>query len=872
MRNSILYLFILFSSSICAQNYQGSVTDSENRQVLDGVIIGLLRTDSLITDYTYTDIKGRFSISSKTNVPTKFISLSLLGYEPRLIAIKDFHNGMQISMKSKVFKIKEVKVISKRLVEKKDTLIYSVSGFKMPQDKNIADVLKKLPGIEVRTDGKIEYQGKAISQFYIEGMNLLEGKYSLASNNLSADKVREVQVLRNHQSIKALKGINFSDQAALNLVLRDNAKAQVIGSADIEGGAEAQKNSDVLWNNRLIGMLFGSHYQNLTMYKNNNTGKNIQSELSNLTQEIYLGKRGINDENGFLSLNNTGLGLSLNRDRFLFNNSHLVTTNQLWKPNKENDFRLQLSYLHDRQKNTLETNTTYLFPDNQMVINELKDHESKKNQLDGEFTFKRNTQSLYINNIFKGYTDFGTGYSSILVNDSKQQQTIESKKQIYRNDFELIHRKENRSFSFSTINSYTNIPQSLLMTPGPEGYNSLMQDIRLKSFNSNSYTYFKHRLWKAYIQYKAGIKIRQQALTSNLYEKDNIIVDNDLYINDANYLELTGYIEPSVTYIHNDLQIEVSLAASVNNMHIKNKTSVANKNTKTHFLPEPALKINYQLTPFWKITGNASYTHSFGDIHELYSGYIFTSYRMASVYSDGFSIDKRQSYSTGMQYSNPLTSLFGYFNIAYSSTHRNLFYDRTITGNMEERKAVYTPTTNPVFSASGRISKAFSFWRSNVALSAYYTSMKNTQILQGEWFRFRTQNINTMFSAGIQPCRFLNFEEKSSYLYSKLHSDLDSKPVHSFQHTLICNILPDEHWKIKWNNELYHSNDKRVSTTFFSDISVLYSIREWEFGINAQNIFNNHSFAQEYVGNMEETYTKFYLRPAGITAKVSFSF
>ena len=64
-------------------------------------------------------------------------------------------------------------------------------------------------------------------------MDLLGKKYSMASENLSAKKVKKVEVFRNHQSIKALKGIQFSNQAAINLVLEDDAKEVLNGMAEI---------------------------------------------------------------------------------------------------------------------------------------------------------------------------------------------------------------------------------------------------------------------------------------------------------------------------------------------------------------------------------------------------------------------------------------------------------------------------------------------------------------------------------------------------------------------------------------------------------------------------------------------------------------
>jgi hypothetical protein len=54
----------------------------------------------------------------------------------------------------------------------------------------------------VLPDGKILYQGKAINKYYIEGLDLLEGKYNLANDNLPYQEVSQVQILENHQHKK----------------------------------------------------------------------------------------------------------------------------------------------------------------------------------------------------------------------------------------------------------------------------------------------------------------------------------------------------------------------------------------------------------------------------------------------------------------------------------------------------------------------------------------------------------------------------------------------------------------------------------------------------------------------------------------------
>ena len=179
--------------------------------------------------------------------------------------ISDFKNGQHIVLQEKTNELKEVVVKSQKVRQEGDTLNYLVNSFKTKQDRTIADVLKKMPGIAINEDGSIEYQGKKINKFYIEGMDLLGGKYTQASENIDVDKVKKIQVFERHQPIKALKNTSFSEQAALNIVLGDGAKNVWAHTIDLAVGMAMNRKSDFLYNNRLFSMFFSRKVQSISM-------------------------------------------------------------------------------------------------------------------------------------------------------------------------------------------------------------------------------------------------------------------------------------------------------------------------------------------------------------------------------------------------------------------------------------------------------------------------------------------------------------------------------------------------------------------------------------------------------------------------------
>lgn len=150
----------------------------------------------------------------------------------------------------------------------------------------------------------------------------MNDRYALASNNISRKRVKAVEVLQNHQPIELLKGKLFSEQAAINLILEDDSKMNLVGTA----GANAD---DMLYSNRLLAMLFKKKYQTLSLYKNDNTGLDLYNEVNSIRLSDLLENRTIEEDALISSV--TTQRPDIDQNRYRFNHSHLVATNHLFQ-------------------------------------------------------------------------------------------------------------------------------------------------------------------------------------------------------------------------------------------------------------------------------------------------------------------------------------------------------------------------------------------------------------------------------------------------------------------------------------------------------------------------------------------------------------
>lgn len=222
MRILITYLFCLFATAVAVAQVSvtGKVIDKENNEPLAGASVIVRGADGKIKKFASSKADGGFAMSVATIAGFR-LEVSAMRYEKRAILLDSVSFPLTVYMTPGDVQLKEVAVKADRIRAQGDTVTYNVGSFAQHQDRSIGDVLKRMPGIDVSNSGKIQYRGEDINKFYIEGSDLLGGKYGIATNGISHDDVGAVEVLENHQPMQVLSGIAFSDKAAINLKLKN---------------------------------------------------------------------------------------------------------------------------------------------------------------------------------------------------------------------------------------------------------------------------------------------------------------------------------------------------------------------------------------------------------------------------------------------------------------------------------------------------------------------------------------------------------------------------------------------------------------------------------------------------------------------------
>ena len=339
---SLLYILILLltACSLSAQQtIKGIVTDAENGQPVDAATVQIRKAGRQVPlTYTLTKADGTFILPLRQADDSLFVHVSLLRYK----AIRQKITAgatLRIRLEPEVFTLKEVEIRPGRVYGRQDTINYDVSQFISPKDEAIKDVLKKLPGVDVDDDGKISYNGKNISKFYVEGMDLTDGRYNQLTNNLQANAVKSEQLRESHETIRDRQKKLTTEAIAINLKLKDDFGDRWIGT--LEGGMGA---SPLLWEGMGNAIQISRKSQSAYIYKGNNRGDDVTDEQNILTQIGAEGKTGPSIPS-FLS--QPSFSAPLKKERLLFNNVHSLSGNRVYKLNETTQLRLNANYLHD---------------------------------------------------------------------------------------------------------------------------------------------------------------------------------------------------------------------------------------------------------------------------------------------------------------------------------------------------------------------------------------------------------------------------------------------------------------------------------------------------------------------------------------------
>lgn len=873
MKRLLLILLTFFSlNDIFAQTtVTGNVRNEKDENVFKAVVVIKNLSDNLIVGYSSTDENGLFNVSLKSNDSILLLNVQGFNIKKETMRIENKNQDLEIVIKEEAIVLQEVSVKSEKIWENNDTISYLTDSFRDTTDVVIADVLKKMPGIEVKDDGKIEYKGKAISKFYIENMDMLQGRYNIATNNIPASDVHLVQIMENHQEVKALKNIDFTDAVALNIKLKADAKGTFILMNEFGIGYDEK----LLWDANIAGMRFGKKMQLLTTIQTNNNGSNLSNKSNG----------GVGSFASTIKPSVPNIG----ERRTTFNDSYGLTINTLHK--LKNDSELSVNVLGGFDKNTKSSfaRTSYLIPDSDSLniyetIN--SDEQSYSLETDINYNLNKNLDYLKINVNVLGNDIINSSdiESSSLIRQNEERQSVATKADIR---WVRKSRKDNeKGIEINSRNVYNITPYHSDVSPGSfpnelnDGinYDMTKQNIDFTSFRSNNTFRFLTLfvIKRISIHPYAIVNVERQTLNSSILcfnDNQDVTLHDDEFNNEMIWFKTQGNLGLRFDYNRRRITSELSLPLQIRHISLDDKINLNSKNeTKLLFLPD--FNFKYKINNSLDISVSSRIYNTTPSLQTQYSGYILKNYRTLSRYDSNLSDTKGNTSSLKFSFNDVMNFFFGDVSVNYNYYVNDVMYSQNFEDNYLIINSIDQKNSGDYLSFSLYLGKGFNRKNININGRCSYGFGKSPQLVEDKVATYNNHGWNANITASINITNSILFSNKFSWsrMASSIESQFKSEDyITTFVENANIDFVLPFGFVIGSSLEYYYtSDDFRTQHFMLLDCNLSYTYKKVKFYLECNNLLNTESFVYSYFTDIYNFYSSYNIRPRSLMLKVKF--
>ena len=231
---------------------KGIVTGETDDETLPGAHI-YVGEDKKPT--TVTNAMGEFTL--KDLLPGELvITASFVGYQAtskKYLVKADTNVGM-INLLPEV--LEEVVITAKPplIIQKGDTTEFNANALKVPEDAELEDLLKKLPGFQI-VDGKLMANGEEVKKIYIDGTEYFLSNPMAALQTLPASLVNKIKMFDGKSEEADFSGYDDGKRfRSLNIETKNPNQLKVFGKANLGYGISEDLEDSFKDNNYNLGV------------------------------------------------------------------------------------------------------------------------------------------------------------------------------------------------------------------------------------------------------------------------------------------------------------------------------------------------------------------------------------------------------------------------------------------------------------------------------------------------------------------------------------------------------------------------------------------------------------------------------------------
>ncbi|HLT53359.1 MAG TPA: carboxypeptidase-like regulatory domain-containing protein [Flavobacteriaceae bacterium] len=889
--NSSLYGFLVFFAFIipisnCHSQtiIIGAVKGQDNKPL---VSLSVILKDSLsqsIIGYTYTDNEGKYLL--KTNKTGKFnLIFSSLGYESKTIVLEMTEEQKEIevnaTLKEKPTFLDEVIVQTERPVTvKNDTVLFKTKFFTDGTEQTVEDLLKKIPGLQVDSEGTIRVGNQEIEKLMVDGDDLFERGYKILSKNMPAYPIEEVELLKNYSNNRLLKGIEESDKVALNLKLDEKSKRLWFGNVETALG------NDGFYQLKGNLMNFGKKNKYYFLTNLNSIGYDATGDIQHLVRPFRINKPasiGDNQQvNDLLSLSPSNF--NFRRERTNFNNAELLSLNAIFNPTEKTKIKT-LGFFNWDETDFYRNSTDFVNVNGTSFTN-TEDYQmrNKKRIAFGKLDI---THDFSKTQMLESVTKYNSGnfndvsnlvFNGVSTLESLQHQnTLFDQKINYTNKFKdkKVFLLTGRFIDEKTPQNY-HINQYFYEDLFPEAEN--VDNVRQHIQNQMQYAGINAHLMD---RKESGNLLELQL--GNEYRKDKLISGLSLLENEAVEEQPNGY-QNHTEYQVNDLYLKSKYRYKMGNLALVGKLDFhqlfntlenhENATQQTPFFVNPSIGFDWVINNKNKIISTYSHNTTNAKILDVYSDFVLTGFRSFSKGTGGFNQLNASSFVLNYQLGNWTDRFFANTYISYVKNHDFFSTNTLLEQNYSQLEKILIKDRE-FLSINTKLDYFFKFISSNLKVDLGYTKGEFKNIVNNSDLRLVTSNnynYGLELRSGFKG--IFNYHIGTKWTTSEVETTIKNSFTNN-NSFLDLSFVFNEKIDLQAQTERYYfGNLETDNTYYFLDFDIRYKLIENKLtlGLTGKNLFDTKVFRNVSISDIGTSTTEYRLLPRFGLLKMEYRF
>ncbi|MBP7699574.1 MAG: hypothetical protein KA101_02945 [Saprospiraceae bacterium] len=411
----------------------GRLLDNEKNPLEAGIVVASVDTSFQILAHAVTNVAGYFELKIlDSTLHTLYLQANYLGYSKQTVFIKKGDNSqLEISLSPSQQEINTVEILAEDIPirQKNDTTVYNVSAFRDSTERNIEEVLKKIPGFQVKENGSITLNGKTVEKVLFEGDDVFGRKYDIGTKNIRAEMISKIEAIDNFQQNPLLNAVNNSESLVLNLKLENDQKN--ILSGVVTAGLGYGKN-ELKYNLNANFFLVSKAKKIIGISDSGNTGEQYNAnEISAIYDEL--------DDKSFTvpiwqlpEMTTQTTTTTLNLDNRMLDNSknNFATIRSVFNTAKHLKISVNGFSFFSNDSQWSREQTTFLYNNAVFDRNTFSAQQisNKKYAFDGNLQYLSPNKNYSIEAYLKGNLDENKGNNAIQIYDKSTQFTAVNKR------------------------------------------------------------------------------------------------------------------------------------------------------------------------------------------------------------------------------------------------------------------------------------------------------------------------------------------------------------------------------------------------------------------------------------------------------------